>query len=299
MKFYAGLDIGGTKTAGAIYDSDDRELAQVSLPTPGEYPAFLETCRVILAQLGQVGKADTLGACAPYADNFVCSNLPFLAGKDLKGDLAKLFGHPVPLGNDANCAALAEALAGPGKGYSSVFGLIMGTGVGGGFVLDGKIVGGANGLCGEIGHLPLPCREDSDGPLGVACGCGKKDCIECFISGSGLSRLYYTLTKREAEAKDIGALAGQGDQDALRVLDRFYTTVAKAMVVILHTFDPEIIIVSGGLNGLPGLYTAVPKRWGSYGISKTPKTKFVPASFGALAGLRGAAVLGRKEAFEP
>jgi len=296
MTFYAGLDIGGTKTAGAIYDSDDRELAQVSLPTPGEYDAFLETCRVILEQLWQVGKADTLGACAPYADNFVCSNVPYLAGKDLKGDLAKLFGRPVPLGNDANCAALAEAMAGPGKGYRSVFGLIMGTGVGGGLVLDGQIFVGANGLCGEVGHLPLPCREESDGPSCIACGCGQKDCIECFISGSGLSRLYYLMTKHEAEAKDIGAFAAQGDKDALGVLDRFYTTVAKAMVVVLHTFDPDIIIVSGGLNSLPGLYDAVPKRWGRYGVSRNPKTKFVPASFGAMAGLRGAAVLGRKEA---
>ena len=287
-----GLDIGGTKIAGAMFDAEGRDLAQVSLPTPNTYETFLETCRVIVEELEAGGRASSIGACAPYTEN--CTNIPYLTGKDMQVDMEKLFGRPVSLDNDANCAALAEAMVGAGKGYTSVFGLIMGTGVGGGFVLGGQVLKGANSLCGEIGHLPLPFYEKSDDEL-VACGCGQKGCIEQFIAGAGLARLYQTQTGQKADAKQIGALAARGDAQALRVLDKYFTLVAKAMVVILHTFDPDIITVSGGLNALPGLFDEVPKRWGKFALCKNPKTKFVPAAFGATAGLHGAAWLGKNE----
>lgn len=293
MNYAIGLDIGGTKIAGALFDAEGRELAQVLLPTPGNYEPFLETCRVIVDKLEQDGRASSLGACAPYADAGMCANLPYLAGKNLRRDLENIFNRPVPLGNDANCAALAEALEGPGKGHEAVFGLIIGTGIGGGFVFNGRLLTGANGMSGEIGHLPLPCYEESDGEYG-RCSCGKTGCIEHFISGAGLSRLYRHQTGRQADAKQIGTLTRQEDPEALHVLDRYYTLVAKAMVVVLHSFDPGIITVSGGLNSLPGIYDEVPKRWGQYSFCKSPSTKFVPASFGAMAGLRGAAWLGKR-----
>ena len=228
--------------------------------------------------------------------------MPFLIGRNLPQDLERLFARPVGFANDANCAALAEAKEGAGKGHRSVFGLIMGTGIGGGFILNGQIIAGANGLCGEIGHLPLPHYEESDG-VRVACGCGQSGCIEKLIAGAGLARLHHTLTGREADAREIAEQARDENTDALRVLDqyytalhvldRYYTTVAKAMTVILHSFDPDIITVSGGLNTLPGLYDAVPKRWGRYALNKNLVTKFVPATFGAMAGLRGAALMGQ------
>jgi fructokinase len=153
---------------------------------------------------------------------------------------------------------------------------------------------GANGLASEIGHLPLPFREEADGPV-VPCGCKQQGCLDKTISGGGLARLYAFLTGKEADARTIARMASEGDADALRVLDRYYEVVAKAMVAILHTFDPEIVVVSGGLSALQGLYEEVPKRWGRYAVAAAIKTKFVPARHGLLAGVRGAAWLGREK----
>jgi N-acetylglucosamine kinase len=147
-------------------------------------------------------------------------------------------------------------------------------------------------LSGEIGHLALPYYEASDGEL-VPCGCGQTGCIEKLIAGAALARLYHAMTGKDADARHIAELARRGEADALGVLDHYYTIVAKALVTVLHSFDPEIITVSGGLNALPGLYSEVPKRWGKYAVTRNPVTKFVPAMFGAMAGLRGAAWLGR------
>ncbi|MDD4616794.1 MAG: ROK family protein [Alphaproteobacteria bacterium] len=289
MKYAVGLDIGGTKVAGAAFDEAGKELARISLPIPDRYDSLLETCASIVKRLELT--PSSVGVCAPFSEG-VCANIPYLAGKDLRKDLENLFHLPIPLENDANCAALAEALEGAGKGYRSVVGLIMGTGVGAGFVLDGRIVAGANGMCGEIGHLPLPAYCDGDGAWG-ACGCGKRGCIEYFISGEGLSRIYTALTGKKADGRQIAALALDGEQAAIGALDGYYELVAKAMTVILHTFDPEVIAVSGGLSCLPGLFEEVPKRWGKYAICKEPKTRFVRAALGPVAGVRGAAYLGK------
>ena len=293
MNIAIGLDLGGTKIAGAAFDAQGRELAQLTRPTPSTYEALLETCQSIVGQLEQKsGQAATLGVCAPYADASSNANMPFLIGKPLQQDLEKRFARPVGFANDANCAALAEAKEGAGKNHRAVFGLIMGTGIGGGFILNGQIIAGANGLCGEIGHLPLPYYEESDGAR-VACGCGQTGCVEKLIAGAALARLYRSMTGREADARQIAEQARNGDPAALLTLDHYYTIVAKAMTVILHSFDPDIITVSGGLNTLPDLYTEVPKRWGRYALNKNPVTKFVPAAFGAMAGLRGAALVGQ------
>ncbi len=294
-----GLDIGGTKIAGAFYNEKGAELAQVAVPTPQIYEVFIEACANVVAELEKkCGKADSVGAgiCGAIdratgrmktALNLSCAN-----NRAVKTDLEKRMSRKIALENDAVCMALAEAMEGAGKGYPSVFGLILGTGVGGGFILDGKIVVGANGTCGEVGHLPLPSWSPADGERRV-CGCGRDDCVEAYISGPSLARLYEKRTGKKADAKKIGELAKNDDKDALEVLDIYYTLVAKAMTVILHTFDPHVITVSGGLNALPGLYDEVPKRWGQYAICRNPKTKFVPAKFGAMAGLRGAAWLGK------
>jgi fructokinase len=299
MSASLGLDIGGTKIAGAAFDEKGAEIAQIVLPTPSTYETLLESCRGIVKQLeNKSGKADSIGvgACgfSDRATGFMkgVPNLPALLDKPFCIDLRRILNREIRLENDANCAALAESLEGAGKNYRAVFGLIMGTGIGGGFIFDGRVVAGANGMCGEIGHIPLPFYEKSDGEQ-ILCACGQKSCIEQFIAGAGLARLYQTKTGKSADAKQIGILAKQGNADALNVLDHYYTLVAKAMVVVLHSFDPDIITVSGGLNALPALYDEVPKRWGKYALCKKVTTKFVPASFGAMAGLRGAALLGK------
>ena len=287
MTHYIGLDIGGTKIAGAIFDGAGKELAQHVCATPCGYSEFVTTCVEMVGELEPLsGGTASVGIGAPYG----AANMPFLVGKPVEADLSAALGRPVRLANDANCAALAEAIDGAGRGYNSVLGLIIGTGVAGGVIINGKIISGANGLAGEIGHLPLPYYVDADGPL-HPCGCGQKGCIEKLVSGGGLSRLYEFMIGEKADAVHIADAARAGDAKALKVLDRYYTVLAKAMVTVIHSFDPEIITVSGGLNALPGLYDEVPKRWGQYCIIKNPKTKLVPAKHGAMAGLRGAAWL--------
>jgi fructokinase len=198
----------------------------------------------------------------------------------------------VRLINDADAAALSEATDGAGAGCETVFGLIMGTGVAGGYVVNGKLVNGANGVIGEFGHLPLPFREEKDGPF-VECVCRQQGCMDKSISGPALARLCEVIAGQKLDAAEISARAVKGDPVAISVLDRFYTVVAKAMVTVVHTFDPHVIVVSGGLSQLPGMFESVPKRWEKYIFCKNVKTKFVPAKHGALTGLRGAAWAGR------
>lgn len=300
MSFLIGLDIGGTKIAGAVFDSARREIAQIVHPTPPDYSVLVMICQTIVEQLDQkCGGRAPVGVGVPGAIDQTTGIIPFtgntpcLDGKPLRQDLENVLKRSVRLANDADCAALSEAVDGAGAGQRSVFGLIIGTGVGGGFVIDGKIVAGANGLTGEFGHLLLPFREDADGPF-ADCPCGQKGCIDKSISGGALARLYRAMTGRNADAEAVAALAGRNDADALRVLDRFYTTVAKAMIAVIYTFDPEIIVVSGGLNGLPRLYDEVPKRWSRYMFGGARlKTKFAAARHGPMSGLRGAAWVGR------
>jgi fructokinase len=203
MTQFMGLDIGGTKIAGAMFDEAGVELAQVSLPTPKTYEAFLETCRAVVQELEkntEKPKSIGVGICGPFDRTTgimkIVSNISYLSQKPLRADLGRVLGRKVHLENDAACAALAEAMEGAGKGHASVFGLILGTGVGGGFIFNGHVVAGANGLCGEIGHMPLPYAEESDGKR-IVCGCGQIGCIETYISGPALARLYDL--KREKE----------------------------------------------------------------------------------------------------
>jgi fructokinase len=299
VAFSIGLDVGGTKIAGAVFD-DVKEISRSVLPTPKDYADFLSVCVSMIRQLEEVcGAKASVGVGIPGAVAAepnplpTIANIPCLSEKNLQRDLQEQLKSPVRLANDADCAALSEATDGAGAGYRSVFGLIMGTGIGGGIVIDGKLVQGANGLTGEIGHLPLPFREPSDGPV-VPCSCGQSGCIDKSASGPALLRQHHVRTGKMLKASpEITELARQGDAEAVETLDRFYMTVAKSMVPILHSFDPDIIVVSGGLNNLPGLYEAVPKLWGQYAMIPNPKTLFVPAKHGALSGLRGAARLGR------
>jgi fructokinase len=298
MTFSIGLDIGGTKIAGAVFDAQGALLAQSAVPTPKDYQSLLDACGTMVGELDQAcGQKPKIGiGVAGMIDrdkgSVFAPNIPCLEGHAFRSDCEKIFDRAVRLANDADCAALAEAMEGAGQGHRSVFCLIMGTGVGGGFVFDGKMLEGAHGLAGEIGHLPLPFREAEDGPI-ADCGCGQKGCIDKSISGPALARLYKAMTGKEAHAGQIVDWARQGDSEARRVLDQFYVTVAKATITVIHTFDPDIILVSGGLNALPGLYDKVPNSWGRYSLCKNLRTKFVPAKFGVMSGVRGAARMGR------
>lgn len=288
-KLAIGFDIGGTKIAAAAYDEAGREVARATRSTPADYDSFLSACREAFAEVRLVAEVSVGVGTAGSA------NMPFMRGRDLAADLARCFEQPVAIDNDANCAALAEAIDGAGQGEAAVFGLILGTGVGGGFVHHGRIVRGRHGLAGEIGHLPLPFYEATDGAV-VTCGCGAVGCLEPLCNGSGLARLHTKLSGETIDARQIAERAGRGDGAALRTLDRYYTVVAKAMRVIVFSFDPDVIVVSGGLSSLPGLIEEVPRRWGAFMPGIDVQTKFVAAKHGPMAGLRGAAWLGRQGA---
>ena len=301
MPHHIGLDIGGTKIAGGVFTPDGALLNELVVSTPHDYAAFLKSCADIVQQLEQktdhsctvgigiAGRIDhSLGGIGKWGGR------PFLEGKALRHELGALLNREVRLANDANCMALAEVVDGAGAGFTSVVGLIIGTGVGAGFVYKGQVVEGLNGMTGDLGHLPLPYREEKDGPV-VQCACGQRGCIDKTISGPALARLYTFMTGKESGAKAIADLACANDAEALRVLDQYFETVAKATVTILQSFDPDVIVVGGGLNALPGLYEEVPKRWGKYALVPHPKTQFVPARHGPMSGMRGAAWLWRED----
>jgi fructokinase len=298
MNYSIGLDIGGTKIAGAIFDEAMNVCGEMLLPTPDSYDAFLKVCRDVVVGLEQkVNAKATIGIGVPgiidRAKGSVCAvNIACLNEQNFHSDVQKILDRTVNLANDANCAALSEAKDGAGAGYGVVFGIILGTGVGGGLVVDGKIVAGRNGLAGEWGHIPLPYREAADGPM-AACACGQIGCIEKTICGAALGRLYEMHTGERIDARDVVKRAGQGEGTATAVLDHFYTVIAKCFVAIIHAYDPDVIVVGGGMNDLPELYDKVPQRWNKFILGKKADVAFVRAKHGATSGIRGAAWAGR------
>jgi fructokinase len=296
MTHSIGLDIGGTKIAGAFLSDDGALSTPHRCTTPQDYALFLQACvAIVRAVADEAGGLSPIGIGLPGAPDTTlgtvnASNLPFLAGQPFQHDLEARLGVPVLLANDANCMALAEAVDGAGQGASNVLGLIVGTGVGSGWIVNGRIVAGANGMAGEIGHLPLPFREASDGPV-YKCGCQQTGCIEQAISGPGLERLYTFMTGEKLAPPDIARQAAAGEAKAVAVLDRYADSFAKAMITVLHSFDPDIVVIAGGMKELPVFYDALPARMAKYTFAATINTRFVPARFGPESGLHGAARL--------
>lgn len=294
-----GLDIGGTKIAGCLLGPGGTVVDMKVVPTPLEsYGAFLDALTALVQAFdARAGIACTVGAGIPgryhpSTGHVRCVNIPYLQdGKPLAADLGARLDRPVLIANDANCAALAEATDGAGAGFDSVAVVTLGTGVGSGFVLGGHLVEGRNGLAGEIGHLPLPWREEADGPLYV-CACGATGCIEQSVNGAALSRLYTTMTGSFADVPDILHRVKQGEEGAKAVMDRYITVLAKALTAVIYSFDPHVIVLSGGLSNLPDMCGEVPRRWGRYTYAE-PATRLLLARHGPMAGVRGAALLGR------
>lgn len=298
MATYIGLDIGGTKIAAGAFTRDGEQLCVVTSNTPDSFEAFLDTCAQLVEQVlasdgvekdSPVG-VSSCGAIDAPTGMILSGNVPYIIGRSVRDDLTARLGRPIRLGNDMNCMVLAEAHDGAGQGFDIVHGITLSTGVGSGLVIHGRIVTGVHGLAGEMGHLPLPFRDEGDAPL-HSCICRQNDCIEKAICGGGLSRLYKMVTGKDAEPPAIAELAAHGDDGALRTLDRYYHMVAKAMVTSLHFLDPDVIVLTGGLSHLPRLCEEVMARWGQYCLVKDIKTKLVLSKHGPMASLRGAAYL--------
>ncbi len=292
-----GIDLGGTKIAAVALDASGQVLAKARLATPaGDYAATLQVVAdLVFALEARLGARATVGIGTPGAVSPVHgviknSNSVCLNGKPLHHDLARVLNRPVRVANDADCFALSEATDGAGAGKRVVFGVIVGTGTGGGVVVDGRLLGGPNAIAGEWGHNPLPWPEDDERP-GPACYCGKHGCIETFLSGPGLAADYLRATGTARSADQVVAAATSGEAAAQAVLARHVDRMARALASVINLLDPDCIVLGGGVSRIAALYTEVPRRWGRYVFSDRVDTLLVPPRFGAESGVRGAAWL--------
>jgi len=292
-----GIDIGGTKIEAATLGADGAIRLRRRVPTPaGDYAGIIATVTVLVTGIeAELGPAESIGIgipgmLSPATGLVKNANSTCLIGRPFDRDLAAALGRPVRLGNDANCFALSEAVDGAAQGARVVFGVILGTGVGGGVVVNGKVLTGPNAIAGEWGHSPLPWPRDDERP-GAPCYCGKHGCTETFLNGAGLSRAYEALSGRPEEASTIAVRAESGEAAARGALDRYVDRLARALATVINLLDPEIIVLGGGLGQIAALYREVPARWGDYVFSDSVVTKLVPPRWGDSSGVRGAAWL--------
>ena len=292
-----GVDIGGTKIEIAAIDESGEELLRRRAPAPrGGYAEAIETlARLVLEAEREVGTQCTVGIGTPGAvsrGSGVLKNAyaSELNGMPVKPDLERLLGREVRFANDANCFALSEAIDGTAKGARVVFGVILGTGVGGGIVVDGRAIEGANAICGEWGHnsLPWPAPEEMPGPR---CACGRNGCIEAFLSGPGLARDHLLATGEARAPADIVARAESGDRGCAATLERYEERLARALASVVNLLDPETIVLGGGLSRIERLVRNVPALWSRHVYSDTVVTRLVKAAHGDASGVRGAACL--------
>jgi fructokinase len=292
-----GIDLGGTKIEGIALGDDGRELLRRRVPTPrGDYDATIAAIAGLVEALeGETSIGGRVGIGIPGALSRVTglvknANSTWLNGRPLLQDLEARLGRQVRIANDANCFALSEATDGAGAGAEVVFGVIIGTGTGGGIVVRGEVLTGPDAIAGEWGHNPLPWPQDDERP-GPACYCGRRGCIETFLSGPGMAAEYERCTGRRAIAEEIVVRAGQGDGEADRLLARYEQRMARALASIINVLDPDVIVLGGGMSNLPRLYERVPTLWGPWVFSDAVETRLVPARHGDSSGVRGAAWL--------
>jgi len=292
-----GVDIGGTKTELVALDAVGRAVARRREATPrGEYAHALEQLANLVLDLErEVGSRCTVGIGTPgrvSRASGLLSNAYALVfnGKPIQRDLESRLGRELRFANDANCFALSEASDGAARGARIVFGVILGTGVGGGVVVDGRVLNGANAIAGEWGHNPLPWAEDNERP-GPRCGCGRPGHIEAFLSGPALARDHQGATGEALAPEEIVARAGAGDADCAASLARYETRLGKALAHIMNVLDPDVIVLGGGMSAAPSLYRNVPARWEGYVYGGSATTRLVPAQHGDASGVRGAAWL--------
>lgn len=290
-----GIDLGGTKIEGLALGDDGRELARRRMAAPrGSYDNTIGAIVDLVNRLDAAGQATVgvgiPGAIAPATGLIKNANSTWLIGRPFERDLSVALGRPVRLANDANCFALSEATDGAATGASVVFGVIIGTGTGGGLVVDGRVITGANAIAGEWGHNPLPAAEDDERP-GPPCYCGRTGCVETFLSGPALARDYAVHGGDEVSAVDVAARATAGDPRALACLDRYERRFARAIASVINVLDPDVIVLGGGLSNIRRLYERVPAHWAAHVFSDRVDTKLVPARHGDSSGVRGAAWL--------
>jgi fructokinase len=295
-----GIDLGGTKIEGIVLDAAGTICFRERRGTPrDDYAGTVEAIVDLVTTAERaVGGTATVGigmpgAISPATGLVKNANSTWLIGHPLNRDLERRLGRPVRLANDANCFALSEASDGAAAGAEVVFGVIVGTGCGGGAVVRGQVLTGPNAIAGEWGHNPLPWPGPDEYP-GPPCYCGKHGCLETFLSGPGLVRDYTTsagVPPRGITGADVVARAAAGDAAAAAALERYAHRLARGLATVINVLDPDVIVLGGGVSNVRMLYEAVPRWLGDFVFSDRVTTRLVPPMHGDSSGVRGAAWL--------
>lgn len=293
-----GIDLGGTKIEGVKLSHDAKVIARIRVATPREdYAGTIAAIVRLVAELEQHGGdrasvgVGIPGSLSPRTGLVQNANSTWLNGRPFDRDLTEALGRLVRLANDANCFALSEAVDGSAAGARSVFGVILGTGCGGGLVFGGRLIDGPRGIGGEWGHNPLPWAETGELP-GPQCWCGRPaGCIEAWVSGPGLAADHARVTGNLATAEEIARSAQAGDAQARATLDRHASRLGRALAHVINIFDPEVIVLGGGLSRLEHLYATLPRHVAPFVFADDTSVTILPPKWGDASGVRGAAWL--------
>ncbi|MGH6887726.1 MAG: ROK family protein [Rhizomicrobium sp.] len=299
-----GVDLGGTKIEIIALGDEGQILYRERVATPrSDYSAVLGAVAQLVAAAEDVlGQRGTLGMAIPGALSVRTglvknANSTALIGHPIDGDLAALVGRPVRVANDANCFALSEATDGAARDGRVVFGVIAGTGIGGGLCVGGRLVEGAHRIAGEWGHNPLPAPDPSEIP-GSLCYCGRRGCIETWISGPALARQFAHATGRELDAAEIARASQGGDPAAQTAMALLLDRFARAVALLVNILDPDVIVLGGGLSNIDRLVQELPARVEAYAFAPEGRTRIVKNTHGDSSGVRGAAWLWGADEFE-
>ncbi|MDG3442797.1 ROK family protein [Nitrospirillum amazonense] len=291
-----GVDFGGTKIEAAALDLNGRFLSRLREPNPGSYDAAIATiCRLIQKVEAQAGTQGTVGigvpgSISPQTGLMRNANSVWLNGRVFHSDVAAALGREVRVANDANCLALSEAVDGAAAGARIAFAVILGTGCGSGLVIDGRLIEGANGLAGELGHISLPWPKADEVPA-PDCWCGNKGCLETWVSGTGLSREFRAVTGRKLDAETIIQSMRRNEPDAVAAFDRFIDRLGRGLAVVSNIVDPDVFVFGGGLSNVTEIYDRLAGAIRPYLFTDVWEAKLVPARWGDSSGVRGAARL--------
>jgi fructokinase len=296
-----GVDLGGTKIEILALNEQGEELFRKRIPTPREYPGTLAAiCELVKAAETETGLTGTVGVgipgvVSPFTGLVKNANSTWINGKPLDKDLGELLNREVRVANDANCFAVSEAVDGAAAGKGLVFGVIIGTGCGGGIAVNGKVHGGGNGIGGEWGHNPLPWMT-ADEFNSTQCFCGNKDCIETFISGTGFVRDFNANRNASSDkplpcGNDVMALVEAGDPSAVAAFDRYLDRLARSLAHMINMLDPDAIVLGGGMSQVQAIYPRLPALLRQYVLGGECDTPILENKFGGSSGVRGAAWL--------
>jgi fructokinase len=292
-----GIDLGGTKIEALALDNQGVELARRRIDTPrDDYDATIMAMVGLVRGLEQeTGRTGTVGAGIPGSISRITglvknSNSTWLNGRPLDRDLSAALGREARIANDANCFAVSEATDGAAAGRHVVFGVILGTGCGGGVAIGGRVHAGPNGVAGEWGHNPLPWPRPEEYP-GPACYCGKRGCMEMWVSGTGIALDYKTVTGRARTTPEIVANFETGEQEAAASIERFEDRLARGLAQVINILDPDVIVIGGGVSRVEHIYRELPKKLPAYVFGGEVSTPILQAKYGDSSGVRGAAWL--------